>query len=156
VPSRLLTEELLQEVAAGVEEGHDPMVVAVACGVTDRSFRNWIKAGKEDQTQETIEYRFFRAVTRARAKAEMDLGRRTMAGDEKGASFGPAKAALEVLSRRIPGRWAQRVNIKVERELEELLEVVEGICSPQDFERVLEALAARDSSQEAGFDTGEA
>ena len=60
------------------------------------------------------------------------------------------KAAAWGASHRYPKRWGERVNVKVETELRELIDVLEGILTPEVLCVVLEAIAARDSEGEAG------
>lgn len=66
------------------------------------------------------------AVNRARGQAEVNLGNNVLAGDSREV-FGRAKASLEVLSRNpvFSGRWAQRVEHKVQTEQTVFLGFVE-------------------------------
>lgn len=148
--------ELIDEVAGLLEKGHHPPVVMRKVGISIESYHAWRRRGQKEEADglDTVYVRFCNAVTRAIATAEIDL-HDTLRDGETEMGFGNRKASLEILKRRFPKRWADRVNFKVEQELGELLEVVERICSPEDFERVLAAIAARDSEGEAGGDTGE-
>jgi hypothetical protein len=96
------------------------------------------------------------------------LRARVVKGDPRGVSIGRAKAALEILSRRLPRQWAQQVKHHVETVEDEFFEVLERVCNdPTVNERVCEkkdcgvlfasfceALASREGDGEAETDPG--
>jgi hypothetical protein len=94
---------------------------------------------------------FHESVTRAYEAGKANLHDRVLCGDAPGLGFGPAKAALEILS-RTDRRYSQKVQVGVEAELERILDAVARVCSPEDFQRVLAELAALDSEEAAGGD----
>lgn len=146
-PSKL-TPELQDQLIERIERGVDPDVAAQAAGIDRATYYRWMKAGREDEAGKTPLGRFAIEVARACAEREAKLVERWLDGDEKGVGFGPAKAAAEFL-RLTQRRYAEKLRVQVTDELEELLSVVERTVSPEDFARVLEALAARDRGEEA-------
>lgn len=147
----VLTPELKAAILAGIEAGVDPDTAAQAEGISRSTFFEWMKAGADEASP----FHDFRTeVARAIAIAEKKLVERWLDGDEKGVSFGPGKAAAEFL-RLTKRRYGEKVRIQVADELEELLSIVERICRPEDFARVLEAIAARDRGEETPEAAGE-
>lgn len=134
------------------ERGHYPETVAQSVGIDEATYRNWMKWGADGREPYGD---FFRAVACARAKAEITLGEQVLEGDGKGEGFGAAKAAAFMLERTRSRRFAQRINVKVQDELERMLDVVQGICSSADLNRILEELARRDSAEAAASAAGE-
>lgn len=145
-----LTPELTEEICKAIEVGNYLETAAEAAGITVRTVYNWIDRGR---TGEEPYAAFFHAVTRARASGEMNLVTTLLEGDGKGESFGQARAAAFMLERTRPDKYAQRVNVKVRDAVEEVLECVRRVCSPEDFARVLEELSRRDSGEEAPGDS---
>jgi hypothetical protein len=142
-----LTAELSATIVASIEAGNYNDTAAQAAGVDRQTFYNWLKWGREGR-EPYVE--FFDEVTRAHAKAESDLVTTLKKGDEKGASFGQAKAAAFLLERTRPKKFAQRINLKVQDELERLLDIAERVLAPKDFGILVEALAADGGEGEAG------
>lgn len=164
-PSKL-TPELQAEVVKLVEAGDAIEVAAGVCGVDQGTLHRWIRRGK---TGEEPYGAFASEVARARCKFESEMRRRVLEGDGQGVGFGQSKAALEVLSRRVPRRWAARVKHEIEESNRLMLDVLERVCrDPDVFERVrqeedcsavfasvCEELARLDSEGEAAVDQGE-
>lgn len=142
-----LTAELTAEVVDAIEAGNYAETAAEAVGITPATFYNWMTWGAQSREPYTA---FFEAITCARARAEMQLVSTVLQGDDKGTGFGAAKAAAFMLERTRPKKFAQRINVKVQDELERLLDVVQRVCSESDFSRILEAIAAGDSETPAG------
>lgn len=141
-----LTPELTQEICDALERGNYLETAAEAAGITVRTVYNWMDRGSKGDEPYAA---FFHAVKRARAAAEIDLVATVLKGDEQGTGFGEARAAAYMLERTRPDRFAQRVNLKVRDAVDEVLECVRRVCSPEDFARVLEELSRRDSGEEA-------
>lgn len=137
-----LTPLLADQIVSDLETGAYVETAAEAAGINRQTLYNWLDAGVRGEEPYAS---FLDSVMRARAKAELDLLRTVLAGDSEGKGFGPAKAAAFVLERTRPNRYAQRVNMRVENAVQEVLEVVRGICAPEDFGRICERLAAADS-----------
>jgi hypothetical protein len=135
-----LTDELSAEICAVLEEGASLETAAEAAGIDVSTLYRWIDRGLSGEEPFAA---FCEAYTRARAKGELTLFRRLALGDSKGISFGPARAAAFLLERSRPEKYAQRINVKVDEAVSEVLEVVRGICSPADCERICEELERR-------------
>ncbi len=146
-----LTPELQAKIIERVERGIEPDTAAQAAGIDRVTYYRWMKQGRQEEGTPFAE--FATAVARACAESEAVLVERWLGGDEQGIGFGPAKAAAEFL-RLTKRRYGEKVRIQVADELEELLSIVERICCPEDFARVLEAVAARDRGEEASEDPG--
>lgn len=122
-----------------VEAGDRAEVAAGVNGICRSTHFGWMAERDDYRT----------AVTRARDVFESTSRAVILGGDEKGNAFGPAKAALEVLSRRLPKHWASQVKVEVADQLNRFLDAAERICSQQDFAKLLEALAEESSGAEA-------
>lgn len=142
-----LTSEVVSEILSDIEAGLHPEVSAQAAGVATRTFQEWMTRGKRGEEP----YASFRGeVARAKAVAEKTLLQRALGGDGAGRSFGPGKAALEILSRTLPDRYSATHKMQLRDDLERILSVVERVCGPESFLAVCEALADENSSGEAG------
>lgn len=124
--------QTVETIVANIRDGAHPEVAAGAAGIDRATFYRWMAYPD-----------FATAVARARDEAELELLRTTKGGDGQGIGFGQAKAALEILSRSRPQRWAQRVNVKVEEELSALLDVLEEVLPHEWYVKALEAIDAR-------------
>lgn len=153
-----LTPELQAELIDLIEAGNYIETAAEAVGISTRTWRRW-----EDQGLRGIEpFASLRlSCARARAKAEAHLARRVAAGDDKGVSFGPAKAAAWLLERTRPKRYALQVNHKIDEAVEDVLAAVREVCSPEDYAAVCEALERGNSggrspalASDPGVETG--
>jgi len=132
-----------------IEHKRRPRVAAAEEGVKPSTFDGWMAEARAGKRAELVEFRD--QVARACLVAEGKLLDVVQGGDGPGVGFGPAKAALEILS-RTNKHYSQKVQVAVESELERILDVVARVCSPEDFERVLAELAALDSEEAAGAD----
>ena len=145
-PSKL-TADLLDKVVKLVEKGHYPETVAQSVGIDPSTYRNWMRWGSEGKAPYLD---FFLGVARARALAEINLGSAVLRGDGRGEGFGQAKAAAFMLERTRSAKFSQRVNLKVQDELERFLDVAQRICNESDYSALLEALASGDSEATPG------
>ena len=133
-PSKL-TPELLAEITKRIAEGDTPEDAAELTGIAPSTFYDWMVRGKSGDEPFGS---FRRAVTRALAEFRSNAVRTVLDGDSQGVGFGPAKAALEVLSRRWPKQWAQRVKHELEDAERFMLDALERVCGDPDvLERVL-------------------
>jgi hypothetical protein len=142
-----LTAEVTAEIVRLVEAGNYNETAAEAVGIDRQTFHNWMKWGGAGTDPYAA---FFDVVTRARANAEAALLDKVATGDGKGESFGQGKAAAFILERTRPKKFAQRINVKVQDELERLLDIAERVLAPKDFGVLIEALAADGGEGEAG------
>jgi hypothetical protein len=142
-----LTPKVAQAICKVLKEGAYIETAAEAAGISVQTLYNWLDRGAVSEKPYAA---FLEAVMRARAEGELALFRRAKRGDSKGVSFGGGRAAAFILERTRPNRYAQRVNLRVEDAVREVLEVVRGICSPEDFARILARLEAvdREGSEE--------
>ena len=138
------TEELQSKIVALVEAGDAAEVAAGVCGIGRSTHFEWMRSNEGYRT----------AIARGQDVFESNARKTVLDGDEKGNGFGPAKAALEVLSRRIPKRWAAQVKVEVADQLNKFIDAAQRICSPADFEKLLEALAGEAGDGEAPGDSG--
>lgn len=145
-PSKL-TPELAEAILIDVEGGLDPQVAAQAAGVVAKTYYNWITRGKAGEAPFAS---FYTEIARAKAEAEKRLLQRTLSGDGKGEGFGPAKAALEILSRTRPDRYSQQVKVQLRQDIERVLDVVLRVCGQDHFLAIAEALAEDDSAGTPG------
>lgn len=159
-----LTDEIEKQIASLVKQGVRPEVAAGTLGIGRRTYFDWMHLGASEV--EGPHERFRTAVTCALDHFEADATKVILEGDEQGLGFGPAKAKLEVLSRRMPRQWAQQVKHHVETVEDEFLSALEAVCAdPAVHERVrtqqdcrllfvafCEALARRESEGEASGD----
>jgi hypothetical protein len=147
-PTRL-NAKLQRAICLRIERGNYPEVSAAAEGIPERTFREWMKNGRQGlQPYE----RFVIAVDRARARAEADLVEVIRKGDTKNRKM--SRAAGWLLERTRSKRFGAVIRHRVEDELERLLDIVQAVCSESDFRRVLEAIAARDREEETGEPAG--
>jgi hypothetical protein len=117
-PSKL-TEELQGKICELVEAGDAAEVAAGVCGVGRSTFFEWQSRNEDFRT----------AITHARDRFESNTRATVMIGDGPGIGFGPAKAALEVLSRRMPNRWSQRVKHEIDESNRLMLEELKRVCA---------------------------
>jgi len=152
-----LTPELQAQLVELLAEG---IPISHACdnvGIDPKSYRDWLRWGQNGEGKEPFAS-FSLAITRARSDAVVELLREAKSGDGKGLSNGPAKCAQWALERLFPKQFAPRINVRVEEELETLLDVVARTCGAKDcgcYAAILEALAARDRGEETPEATGE-
>lgn len=145
-PSKL-TAEFQSELVALLERGHDRDIAAQSLGVGASTLMAWLKLAESEEPGQA-HYEFKNAVLRAMAKAQVGMVDKWLAGDPSAEwSYGPGKAAKEYLQ-LTQRRFAERVRVQVQDELDDLLTIVERVCSREDFARVLEAIAARDRGEE--------
>jgi hypothetical protein len=117
-PSKL-TPELQEAICALIEVGDAPEVAAGVNGVGRSTFFEWQSRNEDFRT----------AVAHARDRFESNARAIVLGGDEVGVGFGPAKACLEVLSRRIPNRWSQRIKHEIDESNRLMLETLKRGCA---------------------------
>lgn len=156
------TDKKISQICALVREGDRPEVAAGVCDVGRTTYFEWMnRGGKGEEPFASFRTQVARALDEFESRSRSII----LAGDEKGAGFGPAKAALEVLSRRMPRHWAQQVRHHVEKVEDEFLDVLQSVCSDpaiysrlreeKDCSFIFEAFCAALSSIESEGETGE-
>lgn len=148
-----------QRICKRISEGARPEVAAGLEDVAPMTFYEWQERGRLAEEP----YAGFRgAVTRALQEWEDASVKIVQKGDTTG-GFGPAKARLELLSRRLPRLYAQQVKHHVETIEREFMSAVREacaddglrarVCETQDLGLVVwavcEILARRDSEGDA-------
>ena len=153
------TQKIQDAIVALVEAGDPAEVAAGVQGIGRSTHFEWL-AKRED-------YRT--AIARARDVFESSQREILLKGDATGWSFGPAKAALEVLARRFPSRWSQRVKHEIDESNRLMFEVLQRVCrDPEIHARVCAEgdcsavlisvcaeLSSQDSEGDAPADPGE-
>jgi hypothetical protein len=149
-----LTEEVIVALCEALADGKPYRPACEALGIDDSTFRLWRIKGRNGEEGYA---EFFTRVTRARAEGELKLWGRAVS-----AEAAAARNAQWGLERGFGNRYIARLQVKVEEELEGLLDAVERVCSAKDcgcHAALLEALAARAGGEEApeaeGFGLGE-
>jgi len=132
-----LTAELTKAIADLVEAGDPADVAAGVCGIGRTAFYDWMARGKQEESGPYADFRT--AIERARDVFASEMRGRILDGDGQGVGFGPAKAALEVLTRRDPRRWGVRVKHEIDDVSRLSAEALERVCSrPDVLQRVCE------------------
>jgi hypothetical protein len=101
-PAGIGDPHIVQELLAYIEAGNYGEVAAELAGISDNTYRNWIKRGEDGEPPFTL---FLRAVKRAAAKAEaVEVGKVRNAGNDP--RFWAA--SMTYLERKYPDKWARR------------------------------------------------
>lgn len=140
-----LTPELQEAICEEVRNGIFPETAAQKCGVHRATWYRWQALGRDGEEPYSD---LCDAVARARAEAEIDLVKTVNihARMPKG-----AQAAQWLLERLNRERFGPQIRVQVASELERYLDAIEKVLEPEQFDRVLEAIAAADDSpQEIG------
>lgn len=105
-PSKL-APDVVARVVEALKGGNYRSVAAQWAGITDTTFRQWMRLGKKKP--DSVHGAFRRAVVEAEKEAEIALVRLVM-----NAAASDPKHAEWLLSHRHPERWADRTRSKVE------------------------------------------
>lgn len=145
-PSKL-TEELQSRICQLIEAGADIELACGCVGISTATYRSWMAQGRNGVEPFAG---FLAAATCARQKAELALLMQVRKGDEKKSDFvGRSEGARWLLERTRGNKYAARVNVKVQEELESLLDIAEKVLQPEQFAILLEAIAAQKEDPEA-------
>jgi len=134
-----LTPEMHAAIVADVERGNFAETAAQLNGIDPRTFFGWMDRGRRGEEPFS---QFFRAVTRARAKAEADAVQEIRNG------FADPKTGAEraqwYLERAHNDRWGRREKVTVENavnaEVDLILARLEAALPPEWFEVALRAI----------------
>lgn len=141
-----LTPEVHESIVKSLRMGGYLETAAAAAGVPSRSVRDWLRKGAEQP--KSIYGRFRSDVMQASAEAEQ----RGVAGLIRAANNGSVKALTWFLERRYPKKWGLKIRHYVQQEVDAAVERVaalEAELGPAVIDRVLEAIAGEDGSEEA-------
>lgn len=141
-----LTAELTGEMVRMVKKGNYPATVAVACGINQKTFYDWLKRGAAGEEPFAS---FTAQVAQACAESEIEMVDSIRIGDERGAGFGPAKASLELIGRRYPKRWGPQIKIEVADQMQKFLDTARRICPAEVYLELIEALSSVEQLEEA-------
>lgn len=131
-----LTPELQEKICESLENGNYIETTCLSVGINQSTFYDWLNRGEQENNSLYTE--FSKAVTRSQAKAEEKLLKLVLDSAPK-----DWRAAVWILERRFSERWAntQRVNILVEKQLEEITNALQNKLSPEVYETVIRAIA---------------
>lgn len=145
----ILSEELTERICKLIAAGDRPEVAAGVCGVGRRTYFEWMKRGEDGEEP----FASFRTeVLRAVDVFESSARAAVLDGDGAGVGFGAAKAALEVLARRMPLKWGARLKVELSDQLGKYLDVAESVLPHEYYVKLLEGISAleRDDQDEPG------
>lgn len=144
-----LTPEVQQRIVTAIAAGNYREPSCTYAGVSIPTFHAWMNKGRQ---QRRGKYRdFLNAVEGAEAQNEVAL-----VANWRSKTPEDWKAARDMLDRRHSARWAQKVRIQVEEELNDFLARLKDRLAPEVFEQVLAAVASDSGREGIGADTGEA
>jgi hypothetical protein len=126
-----LTDELRDEICATIRDGNFPATAAQFHGVGESTFYEWKKRFPE----------FRDAIARAQAEAEVNLlgHLRVRMADKMGAS-----AIQWLLERWNRKRFGSQTKVEIVSEVNRIIDVAGRVLQPDQFARLLEALAEDD------------
>jgi hypothetical protein len=144
-----LNAKLAGKIFERIRAGNYPETAAVAEGVPQSTFWEWMKQGKAHRDDPRSVYgRFFLGVDRARAEAEADLVAEVRAGDTQDRK--KAKAAAWLLERTRSKRFGAVIRHRVEDEIDRMLGVAEKVLDRDAFRKLCEGIAQLDQQDETG------
>lgn len=124
-----------QRIVDLIRAGNYLEVAATAAGIHKSTLHRWLRYGR-DQTRGRYR-KFLTHVEKAQAESES----RDVALIAKAAST-DWRAAAWRLEKKLPRRYGPRVQISVQQELDAVLDRLKAGLPPDQFERVLEIIAA--------------
>lgn len=144
-----LTPELQAKVVKLVRAGNYAETAALSVGITVATWTSWCARGREGEEPYA---EFLAAIMRARAEAEIALLRRVEEGDPQGTGFGTGRAALTILERTRPKRFAAHVRVHQEELANRFLDIAERALPREHFRALVEAIAVAEGSDEPAGD----
>jgi hypothetical protein len=142
---------VLEQIVQLIQDGDFPEVAAGVAGIDRATFYRWREAGRNARAG-TLLSEFAIEVARACDVAESNMRKAVSQGDGEATSFGQAKATLEILKRRFPKRWADRVKQEIDDSNRLVIDVLRRICREENCEtifiRFCEELSRLDSEGE--------
>lgn len=140
---RVQLKDVRGVIVASLRRGITRQCAAELVGITDRTLRNWVRRGRETGREPYASF----AVEVAQAEANVE---QALTGSILRAALEKHdwRAAQLWLERRREA-WRPRTHVNVEGAIQQVFDVVESVCGPEAAERVIEAIAAEDSAEEA-------
>ena len=138
-----LTAEVRGKVLSAIKLAGTRTAAAKMAGVDRRTLHTWIQRGSAANAREP--YRsFVVALRQAEGETQQKLSAvilRAAMGDEKKKRAADWHAADRLLQVVAPREWGQKLHLKVEEELEHLLDVAESVLPSEHFQALVAALA---------------
>lgn len=137
-----LTPEFIAMFCNIISHGNYPETACKALRISESTFRSWMRLGKKSESG--IHREFYERVLQADSAAE------AYAVEVWRSNFGKdTRAAPNFLSRRYPGRWGERkfIKIEVEKEIEQMMRVLQQRLPEDIFVMVLNEIALINSEQ---------
>lgn len=103
-----LTKELIEKICKYIEIGVPFKYAALACGISERTFYNWLERGEREK--QGIYFQFLQSIKEAEAKSVV----RDIAIIEKAAQEGKWQAVAWRLERRHPEFFARHEEMHIE------------------------------------------
>ncbi len=143
-----LTAEVQQAIVAEVLAGCSLATAAALNGIGSTTIETWSKKGREGKAPYAG---FWAAINAARAQAKADAIKAVRAGT-MGNMQPDWKAEAWFLERTFPAEYGpqQAVNVKVEKELDRVLEDLEKKLAPDVYNLVLSAIAGEAGGEATG------
>lgn len=167
------TPEQIERMHAWVQAGNYMETAAAVAGVDRTVFRRWLQTGGRDieDGEDTVYAKFVRDLSKVQAEAE---GRRVARVERGGTDYkhetvkvevnadgterviektvknerGDWRAAAWALERMYPSRYAQRVRVEVEREIEGVIDELEKHLPSDAFLIVLQVFSKKFGGEE--------
>jgi predicted site-specific integrase-resolvase len=140
MPRPKLDPAITQRLVDLVRAGNTLDTAATACGIHRTTLHRWLRHGKGQQRGRY--HKLFEGVEKAQAEAEA----RDVAIIAKAATE-DWRAAAWRLERRLPRKYAPRVQLAVQEELESVLTRLENGLESEVFDRVLQLISAEDEPE---------
>jgi len=135
-----LTDEVKDIICSHLANGATYQIACQAAGITRATAYNWKARGEAGEPKFDA---FLDEVERARARFEVLCLQRLNALDEDGgrASGSVVRALTWLLERTRNDRYGPSITVKVAEAREQMLDVAQRVCAPEDFARLCSELA---------------
>lgn len=112
-----LTPEIENKIVQYIEVGNYAYIAAIASGISEKTFFNWMKAGEDENAPEPFRT-FYERVKEAEAKTEI-----VTVGLIRNQVQDNWAAGMTWLERRFPKRWSRREQVEVSNSEEKPFQV---------------------------------
>ena len=138
-----------------IRKGNPMEIAAASCGIPRETLHKFIyrgnkerarrKFGKEPDPKYTNQVEFAVQLEEAKAYAQIDmLDKATQLALDNGKGHGDWRAFMTILARINPKRWSEKVTIRVEDEIRDIIAKLQDNLDEETFIKVLEIM--RDES----------